>query len=111
MDKSGLDGAIRRPSIGSDPLPATTESFRELAHRGTLSERGEAQELALPAMSVPDLTEYLADIEDMDLTEDQKLELLGVMWSILRTMVELSFDLKRSGQIMGAFAAASKSAE
>ncbi len=36
--------------------------------------------------------DYLGDLEEFDASEEQKLELLGILWSISRSMVELGFS-------------------
>lgn len=68
--------------------------------------RGDVVDLEKPASVNPlpdaeemDLTAYLSELEDFDLTEEQKIELLEILVSIMRTFVELGFDAKNWGRI------------
>ncbi len=48
--------------------------------------------------------EYLSDLDGMDLTDEQKAELLQVLWEIMRSFVEMSVDIARvdpCGQLFG----------
>jgi hypothetical protein len=48
-----------------------------------------------------DATDYLPEMEDFDMTEAQKIELLETLWSIMRLFVELGFQADICGQIFG----------
>lgn len=48
-----------------------------------------------------DTGDYLPEMEDFDMTEAQKIELLETLWSIMRTFVELGFQADICGQIFG----------
>lgn len=39
-----------------------------------------------------DVDAYAAEVEDFDMTEDQKRELLVTLWSIMRSFVEMGFS-------------------
>ena len=60
-----------------------------------------------PAPSDFDPEKYVDELSDFDLTEEQKIELLEIIWSIMRTFVELGFDAKNWGQIFGESSSAS----
>lgn len=47
-----------------------------------------------------DVSRYLSDLDGLDITEAQKRELLTVLWSIMRSFVELGFDVNRCGQFL-----------
>jgi hypothetical protein len=47
-----------------------------------------------------DASRYLGDLEGMDITEAQKRELLGVLWCIMRSFVEMGLDVNRCGQLL-----------
>lgn len=51
---------------------------------------------------------YLGHIDEFDMTEEQKRELLGTLWSIMCSFVQLGFDLKNCGQILESFAEAAQ---
>lgn len=53
----------------------------------------------LPA-PVLDPADYLPDMAGLDLTEVQKIELLGILWSIMGTMVDMGFDRKTCERIL-----------
>jgi hypothetical protein len=57
--------------------------------------RPEPPSLAQAAVSNPasheDLREYLAFLDDTNLTEAQKIELLRTLWSIMSAFVDLAF--------------------
>jgi hypothetical protein len=42
---------------------------------------------------------YLPELDELEVSETQKLELLGTLWSIMRSFVELGFDVKICEQI------------
>jgi len=50
-----------------------------------------------------DAGRYSPYLDDIDLTEAQKLELLSALWSIMRSFVELGFDVKICGQMIEGF--------
>ncbi len=39
------------------------------------------------------LARYLPELDDIEISEEQKLELLGILYSIMRSFVELGFDV------------------
>ncbi|KAI93778.1 hypothetical protein T281_14700 [Rhodomicrobium udaipurense JA643] len=45
---------------------------------------------------------YMDDLNDFDITDDQKEELLGILWSIMASFVRLGFDVKICEQIFDA---------
>lgn len=57
-----------------------------------------------------DPDKYLREIESFDLTETQKVELLSVLFQIMRGMVDLGFDLG-TAEICGRFNVAAHSAD
>ena len=40
-----------------------------------------------------DLDKYLPTLDDVDLTEDQKAEILQALWNIMRTMAEIGWGV------------------
>ncbi|MFO1150366.1 MAG: hypothetical protein U1E62_18465 [Alsobacter sp.] len=46
-----------------------------------------------------DAGRYLPELAEFDISEAQKAELLGTLWSIMRAFVELGFDVKICEQI------------
>jgi hypothetical protein len=42
------------------------------------------------------------DLEGFDITDDQKAELLGILWSIMASFARLGFDVKICEQIFDA---------
>lgn len=44
---------------------------------------------------------YLHELDGMDLTEAQKIELLETVWQIMRTFVELGVSVDICGQFLG----------
>lgn len=50
-----------------------------------------------------DASKYLPDMEEFDLTEAQKVELLEALWGVMRSFVELGFSLKNCGQLTALF--------
>lgn len=40
-----------------------------------------------------DPTRYRTEVDQFDITEEQKQELLTILWSIMRSFVELGFDV------------------
>ncbi len=57
----------------------------------------------LPGTFEMDAGRYSPYLDDIDLTEAQKLELLSALWSIMRSFVELGFDVKICGQMIEGF--------
>ena len=43
---------------------------------------------------------YLADLDDFDLSREQKTELLDALWQIMRTFVELGVGSDLSAQVL-----------
>lgn len=60
----------------------------------------EAEEASAPVL---DAAEYIDDLSELDLTEEQKRELLEILWSIMRTMVELGVSVDLCGQLLEGF--------
>lgn len=58
----------------------------------------------------PDLTEYLADLAELDATDAQKLELLEILWAIMVQFVKLGFSTNLCEQLSTGFNRASASA-
>ena len=56
-----------------------------------------------------DPDEYLPLMAEFDLTEEQQVEFLKALWSIMRMFVELGLDVKSCGQLTDTFGLASKS--
>jgi len=50
-----------------------------------------------------DPARYMAELEEFDLSEAEKLELLEALWSIMYSFVRLGFDVKNCGQIFENF--------
>ncbi len=50
---------------------------------------------------------YRADLAGLDLTEQQQTALLGALWSIMQSFVEMGLDVKNCGQVFAAFNEAS----
>lgn len=46
-----------------------------------------------PISLVLDPARYRADVDQFDISEEQKQELLTILWSIMRSFVELGFDV------------------
>jgi len=55
---------------------------------------------SVPASLDLDASKYNAELEDFDMTEDQKRELLETLWSIMRSFVELGFSVDVCGELM-----------
>ena len=49
--------------------------------------------LSAPALLELDVARYGAAMEDLDLTEDQKRALLEALWAIMKSFVELGFQV------------------
>lgn len=65
--------------------------------------------------SVPPLAfdpeRYAGDVADFDMSEDEKRELLSVVWDIMQTFVNLGFDVGEvdvCGQLFGDFTEAAE---
>lgn len=63
-------------------------------------ERPETDFQMPPALEL-DPQEYLADLEEFDMTEEQKIELLEKLWEIMRSFVELGFEIDVSELVGG----------
>ena len=48
---------------------------------------------AAPTGMEADIAKYQGELGDLDITEDQKRELLETLWSIMRSFVEMGFDV------------------
>lgn len=55
-----------------------------------------------PALEL-DVADYAVDLEGFEITEEQKNELLSILWSIMSGMVELGFTHDLCGQIFEGF--------
>lgn len=53
---------------------------------------------------------YRADLAELSLTPEQETELLGCLWSIMRSFVELGFSVEGCGQLVDAFEEAATAA-
>ena len=62
-------------------------------------------EAAFPVISEIQLdpSKYLGDMDDFDVSDEQKLALLEALWSVMRSFVELGFSLKDCGQLTDIF--------
>lgn len=71
----------------------------------TLQERPEKLIDKSNAALAPELdpSRYMAELEDLDLSEAEKIELLEVLWSVMYSFVRLGFDVKNCGQIFENF--------
>ena len=59
------------------------------------------QEISQPASLQFDPTRYLAELEEFDITEAQKHELLQTLWSILCSFVDLGFSVDVCTALLG----------
>jgi len=50
-----------------------------------------------------DPSRYMAELEEFDLSEAEKIELLETLWSIMYSFVRIGFDVKNCGQIFENF--------
>lgn len=48
---------------------------------------------AAPAAMDGDIAKYAGELDNLDITEDQKRELLETLWSIMRSFVEMGFNV------------------
>ncbi|MHB1098538.1 MAG: hypothetical protein ACYCZR_03175 [Burkholderiales bacterium] len=89
----------------------TDENSKDVAAVGVGLHFAEA---ALPVTSEIqlDASKYLPEMEEFEMTEAQKVEMLEALWGIMRSFVELGFSLKNCGQLTALFndAATSESA-
>jgi len=67
---------------------------KEMAGHPIIEETAETDEPEREAAYDLDAEKYLAELADFDMTEEQQIEMLQMLWSIMRTFVELGFDLK-----------------
>lgn len=58
-----------------------------------------------------DESAYAAELSEFDLTEEQRAELLAILWSIMSSMVELGFTHDVCGQIFDRFKTSSSLAQ
>lgn len=71
----------------------------------SLARGDERAALAVPPALEMNPADYLPDMDGFDLTEDQKIELLGTLWDIMRRFVEIGVDVDEAdpcGQVFGA---------
>lgn len=56
---------------------------------------------SLKALGAPELdpARYADHLNDFEMSEAQKLELLQALWSIMRSFVEMGLDAKNCGQL------------
>lgn len=64
-----------------------------------LAELEVSTEFSTPPALELDTSKYLPDVEDFDMTEAQKIELLETLWEIMRAFVELGFDVNICEQL------------
>ncbi|NVK34265.1 MAG: hypothetical protein HWE23_07285 [Rhodobacteraceae bacterium] len=71
----------------------------------TLQERPEKPIGKSSAALAPELdpSRYMSELEDFDLSEAEKVELLEALWLIMYSFVRLGFDVKNCGQIFENF--------
>ncbi|MCT4654399.1 MAG: hypothetical protein N4A65_01180 [Cohaesibacter sp.] len=64
----------------------------------------EGADQPLPALA-PELdpSRYMAELENFDLNDTEKLELLEALWSVMYSFVRLGFDVKNCGQFFENF--------
>src|SRR5687767_5942735 len=58
------------------------------------------KEAPVPATLELDAAKYRADVEEFEMTDAQKAELLETLWSIMRSFVELGFNVNICEQIL-----------
>jgi hypothetical protein len=56
--------------------------------------------IQVPATLELDAAKYRADVEEFEMTDAQKAELLETLWSIMRSFVELGFSVNICEQIL-----------
>ena len=59
---------------------------------GVAGDNADTAKALLPALPL-DAARYLPELSDIEISEAQKLELLGALWSIMRSCVELGFKI------------------
>ena len=59
------------------------------------------EEIARPVAFQFDPAKYHTELDDFDLTEEQKQELLAVLWSIMCSFVELGFSVDVCTALLG----------
>lgn len=65
------------------------------------AEQNEETSAAVPGALQLDAAAYMADLEDWDMSEARKIEMLETLWSIMRAFVELGFKADICGHIFG----------
>ena len=65
----------------------------ELAHDYETASREARQGLEL------DTASYLGDLDEFEIDEEQKIELLETLWNIMRSMVEIGISVDICGRI------------
>lgn len=73
-----------------------------MTHENDTSNIGE--EVRRPASLQLDPAKYRAEVDDFDITEAQKQELLLTLWSIMRSFVELGFSVDVCGALSAGLA-------
>lgn len=70
----------------------------------TLNNKLEKPLLGVPPALEMDAADYLPDMEEFNMTEAEKIELLRVLWDVMRRFVEMNIDIGEAdpcGQIFG----------
>lgn len=60
---------------------------------------GEVGSASLPALGL-DASKYLPEMGEFEISDAQKIELLQTLWSIMRSFVELGFDMNICEQLL-----------
>ncbi|NDW05115.1 hypothetical protein [Jiella pacifica] len=67
-----------------------------------LATRDAAKEAETPVRSLDlDVDAYMSELDDFDMTEAQKRELLKTLWSIMRGFVDLGFEVDVCSAVFG----------
>ncbi len=65
----------------------------DLPQNGLSAEWQSAQEVAQPDGPKFDHAKYLAQVEDIEMSEEQKIEVLRTLWEIMASFVNLGFGV------------------
>jgi hypothetical protein len=60
-----------------------------------------SEDIKTPEFLEMNAEDYLGDMDDLAITEEQKLDLLEILWSIMSNMVALGVTYDVCGQIFG----------